>query len=131
MWTSNFFTPLPDGAIPVAISRSVPSGWRGRRVLTVAPTWPLLQLNRLDYIDTYQAILARLDPVKVAAEFGMDTVLLCWEPPHVFCHRRMVAEWLEADLGIEIPEVGFPRAEYPSYRDLPASKRKSKGRGGG
>jgi hypothetical protein len=30
--------------------------------------------------------------------------LLCWEAPGKFCHRRLVAAWLEDALGIDVPE---------------------------
>ncbi len=38
-----------------------------------------------------------------------EPVLLCWERPPfsetVWCHRRMVAAWLERELGLIVPEV--------------------------
>jgi hypothetical protein len=34
-----------------------------------------------------------------------DLVLLCFEPPGVFCHRRILAGWLGERLGEEVPEV--------------------------
>ena len=35
-----------------------------------------------------------------------ETVLLCWEKPGDFCHRRLVADWLEKAIGIKISELG-------------------------
>jgi len=37
---------------------------------------------------------------------GEDAILLCWENSGVFCHRRLVAEWFEEELGVSVPEVG-------------------------
>lgn len=37
-----------------------------------------------------------------------EPVLLCWEvldKPGQWCHRRMVAEWFEKELGITVPEL--------------------------
>ena len=34
--------------------------------------------------------------------------MLCWEPPGKFCHRRLVAKWLEEHLGVDVPELREP-----------------------
>ena len=36
-----------------------------------------------------------------------DKVLLCYEDPLLFCHRHIVAAWLESELGIIVPEVAI------------------------
>jgi uncharacterized protein (DUF488 family) len=33
-----------------------------------------------------------------------NSVLLCWENPGEFCHRRIVASWIFENLKIEVPE---------------------------
>ena len=38
-------------------------------------------------------------------KFGNDIVLLCHEPIDEFCHRRLVADYIELETGIYIPEV--------------------------
>jgi hypothetical protein len=35
-----------------------------------------------------------------------DLVLLCFEPVGKLCHRRILSQWLEEQLGEEIPERG-------------------------
>jgi len=104
MKSSNF---AKSGSDPnaVAICRQVPKGWPGRRYLSLAPTWAMLKLAEAEYRAQYAAILARHDPAQVYAELGEDAVLLCWEAEGKSCHRRLIAEWLEAYLGIEVPEV--------------------------
>lgn len=37
--------------------------------------------------------------------YGPDVVLLCYEKPGQFCHRRLVAEWFEQELGLVVPEL--------------------------
>jgi hypothetical protein len=49
---------------------------------------------------------------------GENAVLLCWEKPWDACHRCLVAEWLEAALGLEIPEHGFDRIAYSAYDEM-------------
>ncbi len=43
---------------------------------------------------------------------GAEPILLCWEKnphnSHEWCHRRMVAEWFEASLGVKVPEYQRP-----------------------
>jgi hypothetical protein len=56
----------------------------------------------------YKCVLNQLDPVKIYEEFK-DCVLLCYEKPGDFCHRRIVAKWLETELGIVVPEITYVR----------------------
>ena len=63
----------------------------------------------LRYRDAYFAQLDKLDPFKVYEDLK-DCVLVCFESPKdlasgaKFCHRRMVAGWIEEKLGILVPE---------------------------
>jgi hypothetical protein len=43
-------------------------------------------------------------PDEVVDEVGNDAILLCWCPPQTKCHRRLVADWIETELGLYIPE---------------------------
>lgn len=38
-------------------------------------------------------------------KFGQDIILLCHEPVEEFCHRRLIADYIEIKTGIYIPEV--------------------------
>ena len=38
-------------------------------------------------------------------KFGDNIILLCHEPVDEFCHRRLVADYIELETGIYIPEV--------------------------
>ncbi|MCJ7445131.1 MAG: DUF488 domain-containing protein [Methanotrichaceae archaeon] len=60
-----------------------------------------------EYAERYQReTLDKLDPAKVYSELGQNAVLLCvcarGKLPQ--CHRRLVAEWFETNLGIYVPE---------------------------
>ena len=52
----------------------------------------------------YKTVLNLLDPNKVFLELTenntKDVVLLCWEEPNEFCHRHIVAKWLNENLNI-------------------------------
>lgn len=38
-------------------------------------------------------------------KFGNEIILLCHEPVDEFCHRRLVADYIELETGLYIPEI--------------------------
>ena len=120
MFTSCFATVkklLPE-LVPVSIARGSPRGFTGKKELRLAPTWAMLKMQKPEYDAGFAEILAKLDPVEIYHTLGENAVLLCWEKPGDACHRRIVAEWLEVALGIEIPEYGFERIACPAYEEM-------------
>lgn len=118
MQTSNFMkikAIIAAGLTPIAISRGVPSWYKGRRELRLAPTRAMLKMSAEDYNAQFFARLAKLDPRELFAKLGDDAVLLCWEKPGDRCHRRAVAEWFEQALGITVKEFGIPRRKTPAF----------------
>jgi hypothetical protein len=89
----------------VSIALKTPGWFQGRRYPALAPRLDMLPMEEEEYRREYQVILDRLAPRQVYEDLGPDAILLCWEPPGVFCHRRLVAEWLEEHLGVEVPEL--------------------------
>lgn len=69
------------------------------------------------YIQMYNGqVLARLNPggvVKMIEQLsgGRDCALLCYEKPGDFCHRHLIADWLNKSLGIGVEE--FSASEEP------------------
>lgn len=57
----------------------------------------------------YRVVLSKLDPHEVLNEivslFGDDATLLCFEKAGEFCHRRIVADWIEKGTGVKVPEL--------------------------
>lgn len=53
----------------------------------------LKNLNIIDFLNTLEN------------NFGNNIILLCHEPIDEFCHRRILADYLELQTGIYIPEV--------------------------
>jgi hypothetical protein len=94
----------------IGISLSVPKFWSGDTYKILAPTPYILGAKKSGKIDedyyTYlyhRDVLSKLDPKRIYEDLK-DNVILCWEKPGTFCHRRIVAKWLEDELGIEVPE---------------------------
>ena len=117
MFTSYFANvkKLPPELVPVSIARGSPRWFTGRKELRLAPSWAMLKMKKPEYDAAFAGILAKLDPAEIYQTLGENAVLLCWEKPGEACHRRLVAEWLEAALGIEIPEYGFARTACLAY----------------
>lgn len=106
IFTSNFKI---AGHLPqaVAISLGVPRAWRGARCTVLAPPRPLIKIMDPEtFIPLYRTqVLDKLDAQKIIRDLGGDNfVMLCWENPGVFCHRRVVAVWLEKASGIRVEE---------------------------
>ena len=92
-------------------------GYHGDKYLKLAPKlfwwkqWEQLK-DFLDFHEScvyyveryYDTVLHGLDPHEVYEELK-GRVLLCYEEPEYFCHRHIVAAWLELELGITVPEV--------------------------
>ncbi len=106
MQTSNFArnSKHPNA---VSISQGAPWWYKGRRYMPLAPSRELIKLVEDESLYRrlyYEQVLSRLDPKQTYSELGPDAIMLCWESPGKFCHRRLVAEWLENALGIKIDE---------------------------
>lgn len=94
----------------VQVSNSAPKGFQTDIVFKeTIPDWDTLvkpykegRLNDTDYIKKYEAqldkkafeVLLILDTI-IEQAHGKDIVLLCYERPENFCHRHILAKWLE------------------------------------
>lgn len=68
--------------------------------------------NRFYMQAFYQQVLANLQPEEVMKEletFGNNVILLCYEDNTQFCHRQLVATWLERNLHMEVPEIAIDK----------------------
>jgi uncharacterized protein YeaO (DUF488 family) len=113
MQTSSFSI---SGKDPNAVSIArIPPRWipfKGRKYPALAPSkillkaWNYHELTEEEYTERfYQENLSKTTPEKVLKDLGEEAVLLCYEKPGQFCHRRLVAGWLEEALGIVVPEI--------------------------
>ena len=117
MKTASFFSYPGPGKISIA--RRSPRGFADFKVChQLAPNfanWNTVSHDR--YLVLFERQLAQLDPQKMYDELykmvatercPVEPVLLCWEKPPLspanWCHRRMVAEWFERTLKIQVPE---------------------------
>jgi len=116
--TTSNFARNSNNPKAIAISRGIPNFYRGLSFPKLAPTWAMLDMTDEDYDERFSHILEELDAKEVYEQLK-DAVLLCWESPNVKCHRRMVAEWFERELGVVVTEEGFERSDVLPYAVMP------------
>lgn len=103
-----------DGIVPISIARYTPQYFKGRLLIEVAPTGPMLKMEEEEYRKAYAEILRHVDVNKLLSSIqeisgGRSVALLCYEKIGEFCHRRLLAEWIERSLNIEVPEYGVTK----------------------
>lgn len=106
-----------NGAGGICIARGAPRGRRGRRFPGLAPGKWFRSVELEEYLERYdEEVLGVLDPAEILEKLqGLvephEPVLLCWETTPLdgglenWCHRRIVADWLQDSLGIVVPEL--------------------------
>jgi uncharacterized protein (UPF0248 family) len=115
-----------SGLSPVGISVGEPKFPLGYELAgtcpILAPARWMLSMDRERYEAIYRARLEEAGVERIVAELAAlkrpgdaGVVLLCYEDlekPGEWCHRRMLACWLEEQTGIEVPELeGEPARE--------------------
>jgi hypothetical protein len=101
------------GLIPVSIAGKAPNFYKGVQYKGLAPRWEMFndwkkgKIDDMQYTSIFLQHLETLDKeaVRRALEnFGENVILLCYEKPGDFCHRHIVADWLESNFGWRVDE---------------------------
>lgn len=116
MFTS-YYAKHANNRNAVAISIRPPTWYVGKTYPLLAPTWDLVKgihsgrISEAEYTQEYMSLIKRrgVSPYKILSNLGEDAILLCYELPTEFCHRHIIAAWMEATLGISIPELSTYR----------------------
>lgn len=114
MITTSYFTKDYDIEHSVSIAGKCPDYYKGVQYKKLAPLYWFFKKYKEDnnqefYIEQYNnLVLAKLNPEviynKLTCNDSCDCILMCWEKPNQFCHRHLVAKWLENNLGITVKE---------------------------
>lgn len=104
------------GLVPVSIALKSPDWYHGLEYKRLAPSWDILSAWKsgehkgdVDYYTKhFKEVLDTLRPEDVIIElkqFGLlqNIILLCYEKPEDFCHRHLVANWLNKN-GLYVTE---------------------------
>jgi uncharacterized protein YeaO (DUF488 family) len=100
------------GLKPVSVARWSPKWYNGATCITLAPSVGLLnryknnQVGVMDYADEYNAFLKTIDVKAIVenAANGRDIVLLCYEKAGDFCHRHLIAKYLNDNFNMGVTE---------------------------
>ena len=106
---------IPEGYVPVSICGKAPEGYTGLQFKKLAPSYDIFSQyketgDRAQYSERYiREILGNLDPHKIINELytlsnTQNVVLVCYEGKGKFCHRHLVAGWLQ--------KAGYMVGEY-------------------
>lgn len=95
------------------ISYSSPNWFTGGRFRELAPEWWMVdaskkgELNNEEYARVYVELLTSrgLTPDSILSKLPDGAILLCYEAPNTFCHRRVLADWITQNTGVVIPEM--------------------------
>lgn len=113
---------FPDNSLRMGISGVVPEGI-SLRSKELAPSKSIYFEYKETgdwkrYVERYQK--ERLEGIDLSILKNTDkddiVILLCYEKPTDFCHRHIVAEYLENTLGITVPELGFENSKRVDYK---------------
>ena len=121
--TASWFTALPSHYVRVGISRGTPRAHPAgyRRYRTLAPGSWFNSVPDEEYVRRYTAeVLAPLSSKALIADLlrisgGSPVALLCFERCQTddgWCHRGLVARYLEHEAGLQIHEYGFDHLGY-------------------
>ena len=107
------------GMTCVAISLSVPK-WLTFQIPNCRELNPkpyMLHMDQTQYTEAYNRILDNLSSQDIVdfldrVSGGKDVVLLCYEKPQDFCHRQLVAAWLNK-AGLDVQEYVKPEPQKP------------------
>ncbi len=101
---------IPDNIIPISICRKSPKWYNGLEYKGLAPSQSLLSAwqrepNEKAYREVFNNLLKHLNIQAILFDLsnmsnGKDIVLVCYEHPSKFCHRHLVAKWLNDIFGI-------------------------------
>lgn len=118
---TSYFSNIRNIKNPLSISQFPPKWYTGPQLKMLAPPKELLALSNkglpkeVYYKEFHRMVLDLLDPREVydaiIEEYGDDVTLMCFEKlesPGDFCHRRLVADWFEKHLNVEVPEWTAP-----------------------
>ena len=111
---------LPENIIPISICGKAPDWYKGLQYKKLAPKYNFFMEWKKNHDNDYyikcfsEQVLDKLTALTVMTDLinlvnstedhiGKEIALICYEKPSDFCHRHLVAEWLNSN-GIQCKE---------------------------
>lgn len=115
-----------EDIFPIGICCYPPKWFNGPNLGALAPTPDILEKcksSHAEYEKRYKTeVLSIFKDINILINRisyisgGKDIALCCYEKPSDFCHRHIVAKWLEEQTGIEVKE--FEKTEEMKMEPL-------------
>lgn len=115
-----------DDIVPIGICCYSPKWFKGPNLRAIAPSPDILEKcksSHAEYEKRYRTeVLSLFKDANILLERisfisgGKDAALCCYEKPSDFCHRHILAKWLEEQTGIKVEE--FEKTEETKINPL-------------
>jgi uncharacterized protein (DUF488 family) len=112
--------------IAIGVCQFPPHWFKNPNLISIAPTKDILfncKSNHQEFIKRYKSEIISIqgDPQEFINRLnfiseGRDVALCCFEKPNEFCHRHLIAEWLNNSLHLNVQE--FQDIEEPKITPL-------------
>ena len=104
---------FPQGYQGISIALYSPKGWTRASLKELSPSAALLAayknkaIDEIEYEKIYlnQLIDRGLTPQSIVERIPNNSILLCYEKKGEFCHRHILANWLNSNCDIDIQEL--------------------------
>lgn len=116
---------LPENIIPISICGKAPDWYKGLQYKKLAPKYDFFMkwkenhdndyyikcfneqvLNKTNVLAVLKELIDLTSSVSDEDRIGKEICLICYEKPSDFCHRHLVADWLNKN-GITCEEYKF------------------------
>ena len=117
VFTGNYEECKVGNLISISGDRGRSVGFKGKAIPELAPKrafwdiWhdnigkiPEEENNRFYIEQYYKQVLSKVDIEKLL-EYEKDPILLCFEKGQDFCHRHVLAEYINLKYGIDVPDI--------------------------
>tara|TARA_R110000824_G_scaffold295738_3_gene484037 strand:- start:2578 stop:2979 length:402 start_codon:yes stop_codon:yes gene_type:complete len=103
---------IKNNIMPISVSLFNPKRLKNEvrySLKYLAPRYKMFKMTEEQYIPEYIKILQHINPKRVIEDLkqatqGKDCALMCYEIPTDFCHRHMIADWLNKKTKFEVEE---------------------------
>ena len=106
---------LPDDFCQISICGKAPDSYTGAQYKALAPKYWFFKKYKEDGDEEFYTLAFNRDVTGVLKPYEVfldlqeiagdkTPCLLCYEKPGDFCHRHLVAEWLQKTLNIKVEE---------------------------
>ena len=117
IFTGNYYECKAGNLISISHDKGKSAGFTGKTIPKLAPNrqfWDVWrnnigkiseEKNNRYYIEEYyKQILSKIDIAELL-KGEKDPILLCYEKEQAFCHRHIVAEYVEIKYGIKVKDI--------------------------